>query len=745
MRPFPSLRGALPVAAASLLATAALPAQGPIFKVYGDSNYDGLGRAVSWLGDLNGDGRDEFLAGAPLDDNNGRQDSGMVRLFNGATGLTWYSIDGDSLADEFGGAVQCVGDVNGDGTPDFAVGARLDDNLANGGGMCRLYSGSGFYTIYQWDGPGADDALGCAIAYAGDLNGDGYNEVIVGARQRQDGASTNAGYVNVYSGINGTVMYQLVGGTTANDQFGYAVGGGYDVNGDGVNDIAVGAYGDDTSALNAGAIRVFSGANGALLYSVYGDTAQDHLGNAVALIGDVNGDGRADLLGCALGDDTNASGAGMARVYRGDTGATLSTLRGTQANGEFGYSCCAVADLNGDTVEEFIVCAWRDDSFAGVDVGIAYVFDGATLTLYQYSEGADSDRLGFGCSRAGDVNNDGVEDYMVGASQYGSPNGNGQGYAAVMDSTVAPPPPPVRWPNRPSTYAAVGSAYSDNFEAYAGVVPAHMAVNELGSQTRTYDPDAWCNIGQNGATTGGSTFTTPHSGTYMLEMGGTPNGMSSSHDISNGLVLGLNGSGSNNLELDFWAMNFGEESNLDDGVWVSNDGLTWENVLTNWSGVQPLATWVQQTGISLSSGSTSTAGNFFLLFAQMDNNALGGGNDGVAIDDLRVAPLGSNNPILTIYNLIAGQITTIEVSNCSPGNSTQVGYSLAGGGPVNTPLGLVYLSPPFNRLPVRVANAQGIASLSAPVPGNLSGRNIWFHGANLTAGLLTNPIATQVQ
>ncbi|MBL7007578.1 MAG: FG-GAP repeat protein [Planctomycetes bacterium] len=738
MRPFSFLSLSLP--AAALLAAGPLAAQGPIHQVLGDSAYDGLGRAVSWVGDINSDGFDEFIAGAPLDDNNG-QDSGMARLFDGFAGTAILSIDGDNQADEFGGVVAGVGDVNNDGVPDFAIGAMLDDNLAVGGGMARVYSGSGFFVIHQWDGPTATDMLGCDIAGAGDINGDGYDDVIVAARQRYDSSSANPGYVKVYSGATGAVIWTLTGGTSANLQFGYSVAGGRDVDGDGVNDIAVGVYGDDTVALNSGAVWVFSGATGLAITTVYGDTAQDHLGADVALIGDVTGDGRADLLATATGDDTNGTSSGMARVYRGDTGATVATLRGTMTNGEFGYSCGDFADITGDGVEEFLVGAWRDDSGANLDVGIVYVFDGATFAIHQQAEGQVSDRMGFACSRAGDVNNDGIEDFIGGASQYGSSGGNGQGYAIVYDVTQVPPPPPLRWPFIPNSFVAVGAGYADNFDSYLGVLPAHMAVNELLTALRVIDPDAWCNIGQNGPTAGGGGVT-PYSGAYMLEMGGNPNGMSTNHDVSNALVIGLNGAGNPGLVLDFQAFNLGEEGSLDDGVWVSDDGVVWERMFTSWLGVSTTA-WDAQTGIDLSTSSVSTAGDFYLALAQSDNFELGL-NDGICIDDVSVHSSGPQPPTLAVYNLIAGMLATIEVTNNNPGDRCLVGYSKFGGGPINTPFGQVYLTPPYVALPPMTANALGVAQLVAPVPPIAAGANVWLHGLNQTQGILTNPIATTI-
>ncbi len=739
MRPLSFLSLSLP--AAALIAAGPLAAQGPIYKVLGDSAYDGMGRSVSWLGDINNDGKDEFIVGAPLDDNNG-QESGTVRIFDGATGNYILDMSGDSQHDEFGGCVAGVGDVNGDGTPDFAIGAQLDDNLAGGGGMVRVFSGSNYQLIYQYDGASADDAMGCDIAGAGDLNGDGYDDFIVGARQRQDSSSANPGYVNVYSGVNGSILYTLSGGTSGNLQFGYSVAGGRDCDGDGVNDIAVGVYGDDTTALNAGAVWVFSGATGAALTTVFGDNAQDHLGNDVDLIGDVNGDGKADVLAAALGDDTVATGAGMVRIFTGDTGAVITTIRGSMQAGEFGYSVSDFADVTGDGVEEFLVGGWREDNVTGNDVGSCHVINGATFAQHQLVEGSTSDRLGFDVNRAGDVNGDGVEDFIAGASQYGSPGGNGQGYATVYDTTQAPPPPPIQWPNIPTVFQSVGAGYNENFDTHAGVVPSFMAVNELETATRGPDFDAWCNIGQNGLPTGGGGIT-PNSGTYMLEMGGTPNGMTTNHDVSNGLVIGLNGAGTGGLLMDFQAYNLGEENSLDDGVWVSEDGIVWERMFSSWLPISQSA-WELQSAVDLSAGVTNTSGDFYLLIAQSDNFELGGA-DGICIDDVVVYPAGPQPPTLAVYNLVAGGIVTIEVTNNNPGDICQVAYSMLGGGPFNSPYGPVYLTPPYNVLPPMTADAQGVAKLVSPVPPPAAGLPVWLHGLNATQSVLTNPVATTIQ
>jgi hypothetical protein len=101
-------------------------------------------------------------------------------------------------------------------------------------------------------------------------------------------------------------------------------------------------------------------------------------------------------------------------------------------------------------------------------------------------------------------------------------------------------------------------------------------------------------------------------------------------------------------------------------------------------------------------------------------------------------------PTLAVTNLVAGQVTTVDLSHCTPLGAARVGYSLAGGGPVNSPFGPVYLSPPFQELPVLTIDPLGNASFAAPVPPALAGRTVWFHAVDLASSTLTNALAEVV-
>ncbi|MDP6941745.1 MAG: hypothetical protein QGH51_06935 [Planctomycetota bacterium] len=721
------------VFAASLFLPATLLAQGTIWTVAGPTIYDELGRSVDAIGDLNGDGYDEVIGGAPYAAANG-QDCGLITVYDGASSSILFNIDGDDARDEMGLRVAGVGDVNGDNVPDFAGAAPSDELGGNGSGTVRVYSGSTGALLHQFIGSAADEHLGGDLSYLGDVNGDGRADILIGATQKGGGASTQYGFASVYSGASGALLY-TVSGSAANDQFGYAVGGGGDLDGDGVNDFAVGVYGDDTNGLNTGAVHVFSGATGLLIWSAFGDNDRDHLGNKVAILGDLNGDGACEVGAGAIEDDNLATDGGAVRIFDGATGAILTTLDGQNALDEMGSSIARYSDITGDGIEEFLVGVHGWDGVVGKDSGLIMVIDGSNFTTVQFVEGTlADDRLGFSCAGAGDINGDNIDDYIGGARQRGGAGvGNGTGYVRAFDSTGTPPPPPVRWPNLPSTFMAVGAnGYVEDFEALAGSIPSHMAVNELDAISRTADPEAWCNLGQNGP------CISSNSGIFALELGGNPV-MSVHHDVANGLVVGIDGTGSTSLVLDYWAINYGEENHLDDGIWVSNDGTNWEAVQSKWGHIPSSATWTQVLDLDLTTTTVSTTGQFYLLFAQADNYEYGTA-DGIGIDDFTVREAGSGGPTLVVspFPPVGGQAVTLGVDNNNPGDMVIICYSMVGGGPTSTPWGTALLTPPVAYLPFLFADPAGSVSFPATAPPALTGRPMWMQALNHTQGIFSN-------
>jgi hypothetical protein len=215
------------------------------------------------------------------------------------------------------------------------------------------------------------------VGGAGDVNKDGFADLIVGASV-DDNNGFGSGSARVFSGKDGKVLYTR-NGDGARDYFGYSVSGAGDVNGDGFADLIVGAYGDDNNGKDSGSARVFSGKDGKILYTFNGDSAGDQFGESVDGVGDVNRDGFADVIVGARWDDNNGNASGSARVLSGKDGKVLYTFNGDSAD-EFGISVSGAGDVNRDGYADVIVGAWRDAN-NGSWSGSARVLSGKALTL----------------------------------------------------------------------------------------------------------------------------------------------------------------------------------------------------------------------------------------------------------------------------------------------------------------------------------------------------------------------------
>ena len=297
---------------------------------------------------------------------------------------------------------------------------------------------------------------------------------------------------------------------------------------------------------------------------------------------------------------------------------------------------------------------------------------------------------------------------------------------AVYDTVGTPPPP---FPNLPAAFVAA-AGYFDDFESYGGVLPGHMAENELDAATGLADPEAYVDIA-------GSSGLGAASGTACLEMGLLPTSINY-HDVRNALVLGMNGAGASALELDFQAIDHGEETDTWDGVFLSEDGITWTQAYGPWTSLT--AAWQPVSVGDISALGVNTSGDFYLLFGQDDNFPYGY-LDGLGVDDINIVDPPPPGPNMSITGLSAGNVATISVSNCSAGGAVRIGYSLVGGGPTTTPFGDLLLTPPYKELPSITADASGNGSLAAPVPPGTTGVSVWLHGMDVASVTFLNGLA----
>lgn len=470
-------------------------------ELFGTDDFDQSGWSVSYVGDMNGDGFDEVIIGAPEADGAGNAllSAGQSYIVYGSASPTSMQlataggvvpIYGADIEDWSGRTVNAAGDINGDGYSDAIIVAAGGDAGGNGksesGDAYIILGGASLPASIDLAAPGSTaitifgvdilDGGNLQVGSAGDVNGDGLDDLIVGASWA-DGATNS----NEYSGDSylifgdtslsgtldlaapGVVDVVLYGGESF-DESGRAVSGVGDFNGDGFDDLVIGAPGADAAANakpDAGeSYLIFGEASlpsaidlsvaGSVDVTVFGADAGDRSGGSVSGAGDVNGDGYADvIIGAALsgGLGNGFLGAGESYVLFGTAassptidlnslGAVGTTIYGTDAGDNSGYSVKNAGDVNADGYDDVIIGADRANGNAnGVDrAGESYVLFGsptlsssvalATLagngvTIF----GADAeDHSGRSVSSAGDVNGDGFDDVIIGA-----PLGDGAG------------------------------------------------------------------------------------------------------------------------------------------------------------------------------------------------------------------------------------------------------------------------------------------------------------------------------
>ena len=382
-------------------------------RINGATSFDGLGSSAASAGDINGDGYDDLILGAPFADVGGVGAGQVYVIFGKATAFgtinvgtmtaaTGFTIQGDTTGDEAGFQVSAAGDVNGDGYGDLIIGAPWGDDAGDGAGEAYVLFGhaGGFTNIdltnipagagFIIRGASQSDGAGFSVSGAGDVNGDGFDDLIIGSPFADSGGQ---GFGNAYVifGRPGAPSNMdlanlapsqgfVIRGDNAEDQAGVSVSAAGDLNQDGYDDLIVGASLHDQHGSNSGAAYVIYGRNG---FSIDANN-------------DVNGDGRTDFLV----RDSNGWLASWSGTANGGFSAT-TTIKTPPT-----LAIVGTGDFNGDGRDDLLVRGsdgrvydWLGNSSSGFD-------DNGTLTGLQFT--ADWKVAG-----TGDFNGDGRSDFLM--------------------------------------------------------------------------------------------------------------------------------------------------------------------------------------------------------------------------------------------------------------------------------------------------------------------------------------------
>jgi hypothetical protein len=459
----------------------------------GEDGGDRSGIKVAMAGDVNGDGYDDILIGADSDEESGDTAGKAYLIFGKVTGWNMdvnlsnadASFLGEDQGDFAGWSLACAGDVNSDGFDDILIGAWRDEEFDTNAGQTYLILGksSGWsrdVNLSNSDASFLGELNGAYSGYSvdgcGDVNGDGYDDILIGARYDDEGGFEFGQVYVIFGKSSGWAMDTSLSsadasywGEDSSDFAGWSVAGAGDVNGDGLDDILIGATGDEEGGgNNAGQTYLILGKTSGWAMDVslsqadasfIGEDVGDWSGNSIDGAGDVNGDGYDDILIGANLDEEAGANAGQTYLILGKSSGWVMDVSLSNADASFlgedagdssGFSVAICGDVNSDGYDDILIGAPGDED-GGAGAGQSYLILGKQTgwtmdTSLSNSDasfwGEDSmDNAGWSVAGGGDVNSDGYDDILIGAyfDEEGSSNGAGQTYLVFYESAPSVP------------------------------------------------------------------------------------------------------------------------------------------------------------------------------------------------------------------------------------------------------------------------------------------------------------------
>jgi len=405
-----------------------LSAQTALYTVDGSSSGERLS-VGTFVGDVNGDGIADFALGAPRRDLGALVETGRVELRSGLDGSVLWTRDGALAHERLGASLAGLHDVNGDGVPDLAVGAPSVASLAELGRVLIL-SGDDGSVLNELSGVQPGGEFGASLAGVGDLDADGSAEIIVGAPS-EDRDALDTGTAYVLDPLSGGTFSMLVG-FGAGDNLGRAVSGGSGslvantLQRFGDNPTPTIGFGDNPTPT----IGAPQGSNHGRGYAVTidpfdatvltiqtGAKDDDRYGSAVVELGDFDGDGVSEL---AIGSDprwspNHPTGEGYLQLLDGVGRELLADDDGTEVGDNFGIAIADTGDVNGDGVPDYLVGEAGSD-VVGTDAGRAVLYSGADRSVLAELFGATPyARFGSQVIGVGDLNGDGLAEFAISA------------------------------------------------------------------------------------------------------------------------------------------------------------------------------------------------------------------------------------------------------------------------------------------------------------------------------------------